>query len=109
MKRTFCLVIALSLIGSAETRSQAPGNRAERLEWFRDLGLGLFVHWSVDSQIGAVISHSLVGADAGYVERFFNLPRTFNPTRYNPREWAVLAKLGHEVRRLHDEAPLGLC
>src|SRR5882672_4362568 len=93
MKRTVWLVIALSLIGSAETRSQAPGNRPERLEWFRDLGFGLFIHWSVDSQIGSVISHSLVGADAGYLERFFSLPRTFNPTKYNPRTWAALAKL----------------
>jgi alpha-L-fucosidase len=70
------------------------GNRPERLEWFRDLGLGLFVHWSLDSQIGAVISHSLVGADEGYRRRFFeDLPRTFNPTRFRPREWASLARL----------------
>ncbi len=93
MKRMFWLVIALSVVGAAEPRSQAPGNRPERLEWFRDLGFGLFIHWSVDSQIGSVISHSLVGADAGYLERFFNLPRTFNPTKYNPRTWAALAKL----------------
>jgi alpha-L-fucosidase len=39
------------------------GNKAERLEWFRDLGFGMFIHWSVDSQSGAGISHSLVGAD----------------------------------------------
>src|SRR5687767_1283841 len=72
----------------------ADGNRPERLEWFRDLGFGMFIHWSVDSQIGSVISHSLVGADAGYRKRFFEeLPKTFDPRKYHPRDWAVLAKL----------------
>jgi alpha-L-fucosidase len=70
------------------------GNRPQRLEWFRDLGFGLFVHWSLDSQIGSVISHSLVGADADYRRRFFEvLPKSFNPSRFAPREWAALARL----------------
>ncbi|HET6218567.1 MAG TPA: alpha-L-fucosidase, partial [Acidobacteriaceae bacterium] len=30
-------------------------NKPERLEWFRDQGFGLFIHWSVDSQLGVVI------------------------------------------------------
>jgi len=70
------------------------GNRPERLEWFRNLGFGMFVHWSLDSQIGSVISHSTVGADAAYLKRFFeDLPKTFDPHKYHPRDWAVLAKL----------------
>jgi alpha-L-fucosidase len=70
------------------------GNKAERLEWFRDLGFGMFIHWSVDSQTGAGISHSLVGADEAYQDKFFNeLPKTFNPTRLDATEWAALAKL----------------
>ena len=36
-------------------------NKPERVEWFRDLGLGLFIHWSLDSQITSVISHAMVG------------------------------------------------
>ena len=72
-----------------------PGsNRLERLEWFRDLGFGLFIHWSVDSQVGTVISHSLVGASEDYVKRFVeDLPRTFNPRKFHPEDWAALAKL----------------
>jgi alpha-L-fucosidase len=41
---------------------RASGNRPERLEWFRDLGFGMFIHWNVDGTLGGVISHSLVGA-----------------------------------------------
>lgn len=69
-------------------------NRPERLEWFRDLGFGLFIHWSVDSQTGVVISHSLAGADEAYTRRFFQeLPETFCPRKFYPEDWAALARL----------------
>ena len=89
-RRRFGLVVILLLVGA---RAQA-GNRAERVEWFMDQGLGMFVHWSVDSQLGSVISHSMVGASGDYLDRFVNeLPKTFYPERFNPDEWARLAKL----------------
>jgi alpha-L-fucosidase 2 len=79
---------------STEAARSAAGNRPERLDWFRDLGFGMFIHWSVDSQLGSVISHSLVGADNEYRSRFFDaLPRSFNPTKFRPQDWAALAKL----------------
>ena len=69
-------------------------NKADRVEWFRDQGFGLFIHWSIDSQLGVTISHSLVGASPDYTERFFNeLPKTFDPVRFDPQQWARLARL----------------
>jgi alpha-L-fucosidase len=69
-------------------------NKPERLEWFRDQGFGLFIHWSLDSQIGSVISHSMVGASDDYLKRFIgDLPKTFHPRKFEPRDWAALAKL----------------
>lgn len=69
-------------------------NRPDRVEWFRDLGLGLFIHWSLDSQLTSVISHSMVGADEEYLERYVTeLPRSFNPKEFDPREWARVARL----------------
>lgn len=69
-------------------------NKAEREDWFMDLGLGMFIHWSLDSQVGVVINHSMAGASDDYLDRFINdLPRTFHPKRFDPEEWAVLAKL----------------
>lgn len=89
------LAFALMLIFAASATAQdSVGNRPERLEWFRDLGFGLFIHWSLDSQLGSVISHSLVGASEDYVRRYLEvLPKTFNPKKFNPEDWAVLAKL----------------
>ncbi len=84
-------LLILALLSSALLSAQ---NKPERLDWFRDLGLGLFIHWSVDSQVGSVISHSLVGASDEYQERFFNdLPKTFDPEDFDARKWARLAKL----------------
>ena len=41
-----------------------------------------------------VISHSLAGADDDYTKRFFNeLPKTFNPRKFDPQDWAALARL----------------
>lgn len=69
-------------------------NKPERLEWFNDLGYGLFIHWSVDSQIGTVISHSMVGASEDYVNRFVeDLPKTFYPENFDPDSWARTAKV----------------
>jgi len=69
-------------------------NRPGRVEWFRNAGAGLFIHFSADAQLGIVISHSLVGASNDFVERYFSqLPQTFDPVRWSPHEIAVLAKL----------------
>jgi alpha-L-fucosidase len=82
-------LLVLSFSSFAQTT-----NRPERLEWFRDQGFGLFIHWSLDSQIGSVISHSMVGASEEYLKRFIgDLPKTFNPRKFHPQDWAALAKL----------------
>lgn len=61
LKSALCVLI-LTLMISPILSQESPGNRPERLELLQDAGLGLFIHWGVDSQIGTVISHSLVGA-----------------------------------------------
>ncbi|MEM9079713.1 MAG: alpha-L-fucosidase [Verrucomicrobiota bacterium] len=70
------------------------GNKPEQLEWLQDAGFGMFIHWNVDCQIGSVISHSLVGASKEYSDWYFDeLPKTFNPKRWDADEVARLAKL----------------
>ena len=89
------VLLALTVIVSAQSaRAQQTDNLPEREQWFADLGFGMFIHWSVDSQLGAVISHSMAGASADYLHRFVNeLPKTFNPRKFYPDDWATLAKL----------------
>lgn len=90
IRRLTGLLLIVILTGAAAHAA----NKPEREEWFMDQALGMFVHWSVDSQLGSVISHSMVGASDDYLDRFINeLPQTFYPQRFNPDEWARLAKL----------------
>ena len=90
MKRILSLLLCLAV--AAGTLSA--GNKPSREQWFMDMGFGMFIHWSMDSQVGAVISHSMAGASEDYLDRFINeLPKTFNPKDFCPDDWAVLAKL----------------
>ena len=62
---------ATSFAASQDRSDLRLQNQPERLEWLRDAGFGLFVHWSVDSQVGSVISHSLVGASDDYTNWYY--------------------------------------
>jgi len=68
-------------------------NDPEKTEVFRNAGLGLFIHWGPNSQMGTEISWPLYNASEDYIEKYYALARTFNPTRFAPAEWARLAKL----------------
>jgi len=68
-------------------------NDPRKTEQFRDAGLGLFIHWGPNSQVGTEISWPLNNASADYVKKYYALAGTFNPARFDPAEWARLAKL----------------
>lgn len=90
MKFSLILLISItsySLFGQLK-------NDPELSQEFMDMGFGIFIHWSMDSQLGSVISHSMVGASDDYLERYMNdLPKTFYPNKFDPDEWARLFKL----------------
>lgn len=91
-KHKYVVVTALLLL-SFSSFAQLK-NKPELNEQFMDMGFGIFIHWSMDSQLGSVISHSMVGASEGYVKRYMEeLPKTFYPDKFDPDEWARLFKL----------------
>ena len=95
----FIMLISIPDSGSAQGSSKPRmigdlRNNPTLEDEFMDWGLGLFVHWSIDSQLGAVISHSMEFASQKYQERFINeLPKTFNPEEYDPDKWMEMANL----------------
>lgn len=99
MRNTILIVIIILLgnVVSGQNESSTERldlNKPERLEWFSNLGFGMFIHFSFDSQLGVVISHSMAGASADYLDRYVNeLPKTFNPDEFDPESIATLAKL----------------
>lgn len=103
MRRYFCLLVLVICCNGAiaqndlvkdDNASNYNLNKPERELWLKNTGLGLFIHFSMDGQLGVVISHSLVGASDDYVNRYFTeLPKTFDPSKFDPHQIAVLAKL----------------
>ena len=89
IKFTIGLFLAVCLTTYAQLK-----NKPDLEEDFMDMGFGVFVHWSMDSQLGSVISHSLVGASEDYVDKYMNeLPKTFYPDKFDADEWARLFKV----------------
>jgi len=91
-------IISLALLGQSQIAPEKatlaiPGNDPQKTEIFRDAGLGLFIHWGINSQVGTEISWPLFNASDDYIERYYALAKTFNPVLFDPSEWARLAKL----------------
>jgi alpha-L-fucosidase len=67
----------------------APENLRAR-DWFQDAKFGLFIHWGVYSVLGKgewVMNNTQMA-----VREYEKLPARFNPVKYDPAEWVVLAK-----------------
>lgn len=82
----------------------------QRLEQFQDLKFGFMMHWGIYSQWGCIESWPLVEADTwarpddltAWTERgkdmkrfkqdYWALSKSFNPVRFDPDQWARLAK-----------------
>jgi alpha-L-fucosidase len=76
----------------------------KRLEDWRDIKFGLLMHWGPYSQWGIVESWSICPEDEpwcvmdtvadyfAYKQRYENLGKTFNPTKFDPERWARAAK-----------------
>ena len=94
MKKLFFILLLFAILFVQPVLSQQVTNKPERVDWFQDLGFGMFIHWNVDGTLGAVISHSLAGSSPEYTNKYFTeLPKYFNPEKFNPAAWARLAKL----------------
>lgn len=64
--------------------------KPQAIDWFNEARFGMFIHWglySIPARGEWVRSHEKMSKEA--YEPFF---KEFNPTQYNPKEWARLAK-----------------
>ncbi|WP_255516260.1 alpha-L-fucosidase [Luteimonas suaedae] len=76
----------------------------QKLEQWQDWKFGFMMHWGPYSQWGVVESWSICSEDVDwckrpegeayvdYVERYEQLPATFNPVKFDPELWASIAK-----------------
>jgi alpha-L-fucosidase len=68
-------------------------NDTQKTELFRDAGLGLFIHWAPNSQMGTEISWPLNNASDDFIKKYYALAQTFNPALFDAAAWARMARL----------------
>lgn len=105
MKKHFLtLLFALAFVPAFSQTEQDPETDPvilNRISEWQDLKFGFMMHWGIYSQWGVVESWSICNEPwinrngANYVDYkrdYQNLNTTFNPVKFNPQEWAALAK-----------------
>jgi alpha-L-fucosidase len=112
MKRASVLFFLLglasvNLFGQHEEQKYIPDpdpRIQQRIEQWQDIKFGLLMHWGPYSQWGIVESWSICPEDEpwcvpdtiadyfAYKQRYENLGKTFNPTKFDPAKWAKAAR-----------------
>jgi alpha-L-fucosidase len=95
------LLLPVLLVGSFSVAQETPYLSADPtdLAWFREARFGMFVHWGPVSLKGTEIGWSRGGERRGTggtgtipVEVYDNLYKSFNPVKFDAKEWVALAK-----------------
>ncbi|KEZ85284.1 alpha-L-fucosidase [Clostridium sulfidigenes] len=73
-----------------ENESKIYLQREERTKWFQEARFGMFIHWGLYSIPAA--GEWIMTNRQMTVEEYKPYFAEFNPTKYNPRQWAKLAK-----------------
>jgi len=89
--RTALLAIAVGTAPAlAQSRDGVPPERLAAREWYRDAHFGMFIHWGVYSLLGQgewVMQNRQI-----QIGPYEWLASTFNPVKFDAREWVALAK-----------------
>ncbi len=85
------LAVAASLLLSVipAARAGAADPAPDRMQWFRDAKLGIFIHWGIYSHGVGSESWAFHNGDTTY-EAYMSQAGTFTASAYHPEEWARL-------------------
>ena len=85
------LLILIIIVSNLTTAQYKPSKEnLEARKWFEDAKFGLFIHWGVYSVLGDgewVMNNQNIS-----IKEYENLPKFFNPTKYDPEKWVLIAK-----------------
>ena len=74
--------------------------RDVRMAWWRDARFGMFIHWGVYARLGGIydgkeipsLGEQIMGKAEIPVAKYKELAKEFNPVKYNPEDWVLMAK-----------------
>lgn len=85
LRRVFLFILTLSsFTATAQTNS-------DKLQWFRDAKLGIFIHWGIYSVNGVDESWSFYNKKISW-EQYMSQLKGFTASKYDPQQWAELIK-----------------
>ena len=99
-KSLFVLFACLLFVQSAMTQETKEA-RDQRMQWWREARFGLFIHWGPYCVFGGVYNgHEQRRGGAEWIMNRSKIPvaeyqkyaATFNPVKYDPESWVLLAK-----------------
>ena len=85
-------------IGIPQKAAAAPTNHATDTQWYRQAGLGMFLHWGLSAVEAkhdlswAMMANIDWNPDPLTPETYFKLADRFQPQRYEPERWLQAAK-----------------
>lgn len=89
-KYLILLMSALFLVnGYSQEKSKDSQTKKDRLEWFRNAKLGIFIHWGIYGVNGISESWSMYHKKISY-EDYMKQTQGFTAKKYDPEKWASL-------------------
>ena len=91
-RRRLAIVVLLHLSAAAAGAQNAdvPPERAAARAWFQDAKFGMYIHWGVYSLLGQ--GEWVMQNRSIHVPQYEWLASTFDPVKFNARDWVALAK-----------------
>ncbi len=89
-----CFVFAGLIMMFAEAQAQQKINTdsiRQKMQWFADAKLGIFIHWGMYSVNGILESWSFHNREISHAD-YMKQMKGFAASKYNPDEWAKLIK-----------------
>lgn len=89
MKLSFFCALLLVLGGSSNAQMQKMGTLSNKMEWFEDAKLGIFIHYGIYAVNGIPESWSFYNNQISYDDYMKQLAG-FTASKYDPEQWAEL-------------------
>ena len=83
-------MLLLSITTTAQQKT-SPDSIAEKMQWFADAKLGIFIHWGIYAVNGIDESWSFYNKKISH-EDYMKQLKGFTASKYNPEYWAELVK-----------------
>jgi alpha-L-fucosidase len=98
------LLLAITVCLPVSAQAPRAAKDGHRMDWWREAKFGMFIHWGVYSVPAGIYRDKEVVAKSNAlgewimrnaeipVDEYQGFARQFNPVKYQPEEWAALAK-----------------